>query len=704
MNKKFLIQAATTAVLALLLNFSGIAQMVFSDWIATLGTPGWDLVNDMTGDASGAIYITGSYTDTTISTRSSSLAANTIRTMYVAKIDSSGKIIWNKNVRNCTSGFGSMIARGKDNQVILAGGEEISNKKKKLDACKSVFFISSLNPEGTVNWTQNFTGSKFDYLTSMVVDTLYGEIMITGYFHDTLRIRKQTYIARGLSDGIILRFDLNGAFKSARVLGGGGDDKIHCTAIDSLGNHYIAGIFQRKIQFEKDEKNGKDQKDFVLELNNRRERGLFLAKYNHEGEIISAKHLASGEKIKANSVLSIGDLCFIAGSFSDNMLIGDQVLHSRGSDDIFLLCLDRELKIKWYKQIGGMKKDRASKVIQSGNEIILSGSFTSSIDFDQITLTASGNGSDVFLLALDFSGNLKWMQRAGGEANDYATCMMPGSKGYIYLAGSFRQTFALSEKTLQSAGEEDIFICRLENCSRKAPVFKQPEYLCEGSRLQLDAGEGFTSYDWANGMSRERTFNIDHGGEYPLELISPNGCYIYDTIEVVEIARPVINLGNDTIIADTARLVLQIHEKYARYLWNNGLTSPVYVIKGEELHEGPNLISLTVMNERGCPGYDDIVITMTRTSPNKISEIISGSCILFPNPTQDLVTLYFSFSFKSLELSMYDPMGKEVLARPASEYLKNTHLEFNLGAMPKGLYTLSIKTERGDATKKIILQ
>jgi hypothetical protein len=41
--------------------------------------------------------------------------------------------------------------------------------------------------------------------------------------------------------------------------------------------------------------------------------------------------------------------------------------------------------------------------------------------------------------------------------------MIPSPKGYIYLAGSFRQKFNLNGKTLQAVGEEDVFIGRLEN-------------------------------------------------------------------------------------------------------------------------------------------------------------------------------------------------------------------------------------------------
>jgi len=695
MCKKTLIRNGVVPILALLINLSCVSQVVFSEWIAGKGTKGWDIVNDMTRDEAGNIYITGSFTDTLLKYRTESTSAKTGRSVYIAKFDTSGKLIWNKNIREGKPGFGSLIGKGKNDELILAGGEEVLQKKPEVPTGRSGFFISSLSTTGTVNRTQSFTGSKPDYLTSMVVDTLADEILVTGYFHDTLRIEEKTLVSGGMSDGAFLRFDLNGNIKSAQILGGKGEDKLNGIAIDSLGNRYVAGTFQRKIQF---------GKNTVLELKNRQEHGLFLLRYNYQGDITAAKHVATGKKIRVHSIVAVGDQIVVAGSFADHMTFGDNTLSSLGSDDVFLLCLDQTLKIKWHRQFGGTKKDRPSEIINIGNEIILSGSFTSSISIGEEKLTTSGSGSDVFIIALDHSGNLRWMRSAGGDSDDYPTCMISAPKDYIYLAGSFRQKFNLNGKTLQSVGEEDVFIGRLENCHLLTPAFKQPEYLCEGNLLHLDAGEGFISYDWANGLGRERTFDVTLGGEYPLALVTTNGCMIHDTVGVIELPRLVVNLGNDTTIADTSRIVLSAGENYAGYLWNNGTTKPENLINGIELKEGLNIVKVSVTSDKGCLGADVMVINMVRTMPNQLSELVSGSCYLFPNPTNDLITVYFTMPFKSLMLTVHDLMGKELLTHAVSGYVKNLPIEFNLGTLPKGLYTLNIKTERGIATRKIVHQ
>jgi hypothetical protein len=695
MARKYPIRLAVIIVMALFFNHSVCAQKVFSEWISGTGTKGWDIVNDMTCDGQGNIYITGSSSDTVKKAGSYRNTSGISPIMYVAKFDTAGILVWKKNIMNHGSGYGNLLTNGKKDELIIAGSESISNRKSKNLYEKNSFFISSISTKGTTNWNKTLTGSILDYLTSVAVDTTGEEILLTGYFQDTLSIEKTIITSKGLSDAVCLRFDLNGNFKHVTVIGGKGEDKINCITTDCQGNRYLAGTFQQKIQFG-------NKKTF--EIKNHRERGLFLAKYDYPGDIVQARQIATGKQIRMHSMTNIGNFIALALSFSDNITVGDKTLSARGSDDIILICLDQNLQIKWYKQIGGPQKDRASRVISNNGDIILSGSFNSSINIEDQNLKAKGIGSDIFIAGFDISGHLKWIRRAGGEADDYPTSLVGSTNGYIYVSGSYREKFNINENELQSAGNEDVFICRLENCNLLSPEFQRPESFCEGSVLDLDAGEGFIYYDWAEGLSHERTFNIDRTGEYSLQLIARNGCILYDTIDVLENAKPEINLGNDTAIADTSRILLHAGGNNSHYLWNNGTIKSENLIKGTELQEGPNTVTVTVTNNKGCTNEDAVIISMIRTMPNQISELVSGSCVLFPNPTSGLLTVYFTISFKSVVLTLYDDMGKELFSRSVSDYFQNSPLQFCLGSLASGLYTMEIKSDRGITTKKIILQ
>ncbi len=682
-------------VFALFINNLSIGQVVFSDWVISAGTRSWDIVNDIAFDGSHNIYITGSISDSANKSGKNGIAEYKKSLLFISRYDTAGNLIWSKNILKSEAGYGSRISTIGTSRVIISGGSEAAVKESSSHPGKYNFFISSLDTSGTIIWTQTFSCCKNDFITSMIVDTLKSEILLAGHFRDTLLIAGETFVSGGGDDGFLVSFDFNGEIKKVRIIGGKGLDNINCLSVSSEGDRFAAGTFQQTIRFSKDK---------ALQLSNTKSVGGFLVKYNPAGDVMASKLLLAGKKLRITNMLTFGELQYVTGSFSDEVTINGNVLHSAGSDDIFLLCIDGDMQIKWFKQFGGTKKDRVAGIINSGKEILLTGSFCEEMKIGQHTLRASGKGGDVFLFSLNPSGVINWVRSLGGKGDDYPVGMVPGVDGYIYIAGSYRQSLNLNGKEVTSNGEEDIFICRLENCRLKAPTFKEPEFLCEGTGMKLDAGPGFTAYNWANGLGREHTFTIDQGGNYSLELLAPNGCILFDTIKVEEVQVPVVFLGNDTTLTDTALFLLNAGKGFTRYLWNNGNTSYLNLVKGAELQEGRNLVKVTVTNEKRCMGNDDIIINMVRTLPNQVSELVSESCMIFPNPTSDKVSVTFTMPFETLVLKVHDPMGKVLLSKSIPGYVKNSPVVIHLGALPAGLYTLHIKTDRGAASKKIILQ
>jgi hypothetical protein len=455
------------------------------------------------------------------------------------------------------------------------------------------------------------------------------------------------------------------------------------------------GTFQKKIRFA-------DKIQF--EVSKQGETGVFLAKYSVSSEFITVKLLCSGKNILVNSVTRNGHLCFVAGSFQDFLTINNQKVPSHGSDDVFAICLDNNLNIKWYKHIGGTRKDRACDIRSDQHEVILSGSFCSKLIVDDISITSKKESSDIFIVSLDTTGKVIWTRQIGGAKDDYPKSMKITKYPYIYITGSYRDTLNIGEKSVQSKGEEDVFIGRLENCSLLAPKFKKPESFCQGSKLTLDAGKGFDLYNWNNGQSLEQLFTVDDGGSYPLIRVSRNGCILYDTVEVTENPTPEIFIGNDTTINDTSYLVLRVPGRYKEYLWSNSRKDSVNVIHGYDCREGNNTVWLQVKDSNGCQGYDEMIVTVKKTIMNAASESLSISCLIFPNPTDDVLNVYFTSSLENLELKIFNQIGIEVAYKSITNYVDNTPVIFKLGSFSPGIYTLSVKTKNGFTIKKIVLQ
>jgi len=142
-----------------------------------------------------------------------------------------------------------------------------------------------------------------------------------------------------------------------------------------------------------------------------------------------------------------------------------------GSKDVFVQKLDPNGNLLWVKQFGGSNEDDASSiVIDSNADIIITGEFKGTADFDPNagtnTLTATGTYFDTFIAKLDNNGNLIWVKQLDATHHCYAEDMDVNSNNEILLTGRWFETadfnpgFDVNNLTAQGIGW-DIYILKL---------------------------------------------------------------------------------------------------------------------------------------------------------------------------------------------------------------------------------------------------
>lgn len=94
-------------------------------------------------------------------------------------------------------------------------------------------------------------------------------------------------------------------------------------------------------------------------------------------------------------------------------------------------------------------------------DMVMCGYFTSSFPFMGQNLVNAGM-SDLFVARLTPSGSLVWVTRAGGITDERAVAIDVDNTGNIYIGGHFSSTTTLGNTTLTSAGQQDIFIAKLD--------------------------------------------------------------------------------------------------------------------------------------------------------------------------------------------------------------------------------------------------
>ncbi len=129
--------------------------------------------------------------------------------------------------------------------------------------------------------------------------------------------------------------------------------------------------------------------------------------------------------------------------------------------------------------------------------------------------------------------------------------------------------------------------------------------ICAGDTLPLVASNPFATYVWQG----DTTINNDillvtEPGTY--WVVVDNGCEtISDTVQIGFVPRPVLNLGNDTVLCFQESLVLSAENgEDVTYSWSDGSDQPELLVKTSGLYS-------VEVQRADCIVFDEIEVTFT---------------------------------------------------------------------------------------------
>jgi hypothetical protein len=96
--------------------------------------------------------------------------------------------------------------------------------------------------------------------------------------------------------------------------------------------------------------------------------------------------------------------------------------------------------------------------------------------------------------------------------------------------------------------------------------------LCSIDTIQLNAGEGFSSYLWNNGSIADSII-VFQTGTYSIITQDTANCFYHDTIKVVMIPASSLNIGNDTAFCGYSTYTLTASSIYDSFHWSTGETT-----------------------------------------------------------------------------------------------------------------------------------
>ena len=201
----------------------------------------------------------------------------------------------------------------------------------------------------------------------------------------------------------------------------------------------------------------------------------------------------------------------------------------------------------------------------------------------------------------------------------------PGG-GLFQVDGNFATQFdpsVVGSHTVTYTYTDPVSTCRSDNAfpvtvDQPIPVnLGADTIICISTSLVLDAGFGYDSYAWSNGLGNGQTATVLGTGAYSVVAIDSNGCSNTDAILVttenllqptITSSGPVTFCSGDTITLDAGPAGAP---DYADYLWSDGFTHSRTLTVTQQ-----GIYSVTAWSANGCSGSSADVNVYVYTSPN----------------------------------------------------------------------------------------
>lgn len=444
-------------VFVLLLAAFFLPEEGYSQWSLRAGGAGSETVTGIGSDGLGNIYLVGTFRDST-NLGGAPITGSGRRPMYLAKLNPDGGHLWSQGVDGDIAGARMVV--DTLGHIVLAGNfeGEVDFGDGPFSGENFALFMARYDTAGALVHAFPAGGENQKMANGIGLDPM-GRVMLVGAFNGTVDFGGGPLGGSGRTDFFLVKHTPEGDHVWS-VTYGGGDSSDHPRAgvVDGDGNMVVAGGFSSAPGDPVQTNLGGSA------LQGSGGSAAFVARYDTDGNHRwSAAIDASGRGETASALaLDASGNVYVAGSFADTLRIGGAAHISRGDRDVFLVKYDSSGAYQWSRSGGGPAWDFIGALTtDEEGHVYLAGSFQETAHFGDDTLT-SDDSTDVFVTRYAADGTHRWSLRYGGPGVDVAHRILFDPSGNLYVAGAFEQTIDLGHGPLTSAGENDLFLLKID--------------------------------------------------------------------------------------------------------------------------------------------------------------------------------------------------------------------------------------------------
>jgi Secretion system C-terminal sorting domain/PKD domain len=217
-------------------------------------------------------------------------------------------------------------------------------------------------------------------------------------------------------------------------------------------------------------------------------------------------------------------------------------------------------------------------------------------DTTSITITVANNLS--FSLGPDIticSGSSATLGPVSGAFPNYAWSTGPTTPALTVTTAG---TYSLTVSSGTCTGSDTINVAISQATVNLGADVSQ----CGNAPVTLDAGSGFTTYNWSGGGSGQ-TNVVTSSGSYTVTVSNSVNCTGTDQINVTMNPEPSPVISGIFSFCEGANTLLDAGAGYASYQWSNGPTTQTLSVTA------PGTYSVTVASNFNCEGIDTVLVT-----------------------------------------------------------------------------------------------
>lgn len=331
---------------------------------------------------------------------------------WIVRTDPLGEIIWERTYGGSAIDLATQGIEGANGSFLIIGTSNSNDTDINNPLGGEDVWIINIDANGNLLWEKSFGGSDADRGVD-VISTSDGGYLFTATTRST---NGQITTHNGASDVWVVKIDANGQIQWQKTFGGSSEDRT--STVQEVSDGYL--IAATTFSNDGDISNLLGVGDF------------WLLKINLSGALIWEKTFGGSALDQVNDfkITSDGGMLLVGETLStDGNVTGHQ-----GAPDFWVLKLDTNGILQWQKTFGGTWIDTASSIDEiPGIGYWILGS-TSSDDGD---ITELFGITDLWLLQLDFNGNLIWQKSLGEAETDNGYAVKTTLNGAV-IAGTIK--------------------------------------------------------------------------------------------------------------------------------------------------------------------------------------------------------------------------------------------------------------------------